>query len=82
MDGQIDGTNTFNVTMRDENGNPLPESPFAVLRREHERLLNEIRAHRFDTLHLVEKLGSRGYKPRLADQMLYEAAGLERVNDA
>lgn len=42
-------------------------------------LLVAIRGHRFDTTHLVEKLGERGYRPRLADQMLYEAAGLDRV---
>lgn len=44
-------------------------------------LLNAVRAHRFDTAHLVEKLGSKGYKPRLADQMLYQAVGLDRVAD-
>jgi hypothetical protein len=43
------------------------------------QLIAAIRAHRFDTEHLVEKLGEKGYRPRLADQMLYEAAGLDRV---
>lgn len=42
-------------------------------------LLSAIRAHRFDTAHLVDKLASKGYGPRLADQMLYAAAGLDRV---
>lgn len=42
----------------------------------NEELLIEIRSHRFDTAHLVEKLGR---KPRLADQMLYERAGLDAV---
>lgn len=43
----------------------------------NEELLRAIEGHRFDTAHLVEKI--EGYKPRLADQMLYEAAGFDRV---
>lgn len=42
-------------------------------------LMIAVRGHRFDTTHLVEKLGEQGYRPRLADQMLYDAAGLDRV---
>ena len=44
-----------------------------------EALMIEIRAHRFDTQHIHDK----GVYPRirLADQMLYEAAGLDRVTE-
>lgn len=45
----------------------------------NDELLREIQAHRFDTAHLVKKLGHKGYRPRLADQMLYKAVGLDPV---
>jgi hypothetical protein len=47
-------------------------------------LLIEVRGHRFDTVHLIERYAAQGqeFLPRLADQRLYEAAGLDRIPDA
>ena len=46
-------------------------------------LLVQVHGHRFDTTHLIEKFAEQGktWPVRLADQMLYEAAGFDRIED-